>query len=115
MKKGSNMQKKRKINAPREMTVTGFVEEFDSTGEGIGLMIATDEDNYLVNLNKNGKKLYDALDRKVNVTGLVERDREGILHMAVTGFRIIEENPEGLDDLDFDSDDEDFRPPFRID
>jgi hypothetical protein len=115
MTKGGNMQKKRKINAPREMTVTGFVEEFDSTGEGIGLMIATGEDNYLVNLNKNGKKLFDALDRKISVTGRVERDREGILRMTVTEFRIPEENVERFDDLDSDGDDEDFRAPFQVD
>jgi hypothetical protein len=95
------MQKKRKINAPKEMTVTGFVEEFDSVGEGIGLMIATNEDNYLVNLNKNGNKLFDALDQQVKITGLVERDREGIKHITVTRFSVVEARKrQGSLDLD---------------
>jgi hypothetical protein len=91
------MQKKKKDNA-REMTITGMVEEFDSQEDGMGILIAADDgENYVVEPNKNGKKLSSSLDEKVKVTGLVTQDRDGLLYINVSSFKVFE-TPEEYDD-----------------
>ena len=91
------MQKKKK-NIAKEMTITGFVEEFDSIEDGMGILIAADDgENYVVEPNKNGKKLNSSLDEKVKVTGLVTQDRDGLLYITVSSFKVFE-TPEEYDD-----------------
>lgn len=82
------------------MTVVGFVEEFDSIEDGRGILIsATDNDNYIVELDKKGKKLVSFLDEKVKVTGMVTKDRDGLKYIAVSGFKVFE-NPHAYSDRD---------------
>lgn len=96
------MQKKRK-NIEKEMTITGFVEEFDSIDDGMGILISGDDDeNYVVEPNKNGKKLASFLDDKVKVTGLVTRDRDGLKYINVTSFEVFEDTEDYFDNDDDD-------------
>ena len=101
------MQKKRKDIA-KEMTITGYVEEFDSIEDGMGILIAGDDDeNYVVEPNKNGKKLSSYLDERVKVTGLVSKDRDGLKYISVSTFDIFEDTEDyyDRDDDRFDDDD----------
>jgi len=105
------MQKKRK-NIAREMTITGFVEEFDSMEEGVGILISgDDEENYVVELNKNGKKLSSFLDEKVKVTGVVTKDGDGLKYIDISSFDVFEDTEDYYDRDDDDSfyDDKDLK------
>ena len=96
------MQKKRK-NIAREMTITGFVEEFDSVEDGVGILISgDDEENYVVELNKNGKKLSSFLDEKVKVTGVVTKDRDGLKYIDISSFDVFEDTEDYYDRDDDD-------------
>ena len=91
------MEKKRK-NIAKEMTITGFVEEFDSIDDGVGILISGDDDeNYVVEPNKNGKKLASFLDEKVKVTGLVTKDTDGLKYINVSSFDVFEDNEDYYD------------------
>ncbi len=98
------MQRKRK-NIAKEMTIVGFVEEFDSIDDGRGILISADDDeNYVVELDKNGKKLFSFLDEKVKITGMVTEDRDGLKYIAVNRFSVFEiheDYPDQEDDDDF--------------
>ena len=95
------MQKKRK-NIAKEMTITGFVEEFDSIEDGIGILIAADDDvNYVVEPNKIGRKLSSFIDDRVKVTGLVTRDSDGLFYINVARFNVFEDI-EDYDDYEDD-------------
>ena len=107
------MQKKRKDIA-KEMTITGYVEEFNSIEDGVGILIAGDDDeNYVVEPNKNGKKLSSFLDERVKVTGLVTKDRDGLNYINVSSFIVFEDSEDyyDLEDEDDDSfyDDKDLK------
>ena len=99
--RGGMMEKKRK-NIAKEMTVTGYVEEFDSIEDGMGVLISADDDeNYVVEPTKNGKKLASFLDEKVKVTGLVTKDRDGLKYINVSSFDVFED-PEDYYERDED-------------
>ena len=101
------MQKKKKEIA-KEMTITGYVEEFDSIEDGVGILIAVDDDeNYVVEPNKKGKRLSSFLDERVKVTGLVSKDRDGLKYISVSTFDIFEDTEDyyDRDDDRFDDDD----------
>jgi hypothetical protein len=98
------MMQKKKKNTAKEMTITGMVEEFDSQEDGMGILIAADDgENYVVEPNKIGKKLNASLDEKVKVKGLVTQDRDGLLYIAVSSFKVFE-IPEEFDDRYDDED-----------
>jgi hypothetical protein len=109
--RGGMMEKKRK-NIAKEMTITGFVEEFDSIEDGTGILISADDDeNYVVEPNKNGKKLASFLDEKVKVTGLVTKDRDGLKYINVSSFDVFEDSEDYYDRDEDDSfyDDKDLK------
>ena len=100
--------KKMRKSMTKEMKITGIVEEFDSIQDGVGILIAADdEENYVVEPNKNGKKLSSFLDERVKVTGLVSKDRDGLKYISVSTFDIFEDTEDyyDRDDDRFDDDD----------
>jgi len=100
--RGGMMQKKRK-NMAREMTIIGFVEEFDSIEDGMGILISGDDDeNYVVEPNKIGKKLTSFLDEKVKVTGMVTKERDGLKYINVSNFDVFEDTEDYYDHDDDD-------------
>ena len=108
------MMKKMRKNKTIEMRITGIVEAFDSIQDGMGILIAADdEENYVVEPNKNGKKLSSFLDERVKVTGLVTRDRDGLNYINVSSFIVFEDSEDyyDLEDEDDDSfyDDKDLK------
>jgi hypothetical protein len=109
--RGDMMQKKRK-NIAKEMTITGFVEEFDSIDDGMGILISGDDDeNYVVEPTKSGKKLASFLDEKVKVTGLVSKDTDGLKYINVSSFDVFEDTEDYYDRDEDDSfyDDQDLK------
>ena len=99
--RGVMMQRKRK-NVASEVTITGYVEEYDSIEDGMGILISADDDeNYVVELNKMGKKLLSCLDEKVKATGMVSLDRDGLKYITVNSFKVFE-TPDNYYDNDED-------------
>ena len=102
----------KKQKAPKELTLTGFVipEEWDNNDNVIAIAISTEDEDYLVERNKQGEELYDFLDEDVEVTGFVREDKDGTKHISITTYEIlhIDDYDEDNDYGDYDDDYEDF-------
>lgn len=83
------------------MTVVGFVREIEDDDDVLGLEISTDEDDYVVELNKEGKKLFDLVDRDIEATGIVTEDEDGLARITISSFEVLETE----DDYDDEDDD----------
>jgi len=97
----------KKSKPPREETVVGYVvpSEWDSEDNVVSITIATDADDYVVEMNKLGEELFDFLDEDVEVTGTVREDKDGTKRLLVISYEVLED--EEFDDEDFSYDDED--------
>ena len=100
--KGENMKKAK--HTGKEVTIVGVVEEIEDEEGTLGLIISTDDDDYVVELNKQGKRLFHEVEMDVEVTGFVTRNDDETKRITVTGFEVIESDD---DDEDYDDDDDD--------
>ncbi len=95
---------------PTEETLTGFVipDEWDNNDTVIAIAISTEDEDYLVERNKQGEELFDFLDEDVEVTGFVREDKDGTKHISVTTYDILHLDDDEDDDYgDYDGDYED--------
>lgn len=101
--------KKKQTVKEREETIVGYVipSEWDNEDNVISISISTDDDDYLVELNKLGEELFDFLDEDVEVTGIVKDEKDGTKRIKVTSYEVIEDADEEYDDEDFGYDDDD--------
>jgi uncharacterized membrane protein YcgQ (UPF0703/DUF1980 family) len=100
----------KKDKTPKEETIVGYVvpNEWDNEDNVIAISISTDDDDYLVEMNKLGEELFDFLDEDVEVTGMVREDRDGTKRIRVTSYEVLEDVDEEFeDDDDFGYDDDD--------
>lgn len=88
--------------AVKPVTIVGYVRTFGEEDEGIE--ICTDENDYIVEMDKVGKRLHNYIDKDVEVTGTISKDDEGNEVIKVTEFDILETEDEGDDDYDDDRD-----------
>ncbi|MEJ2657037.1 MAG: hypothetical protein P8012_07535 [Desulfobacterales bacterium] len=100
---------KKAKHAGKQITIVGVVEEYEED-EGTGLIIATDDDDYLVEPNKQGKRLSQEVDMDVEVTGFVTKDGDGTQRITVTRYEVLESDDDEDDDEilydDYDEDDD---------
>lgn len=94
----------------KEVTIVGVVEEIEDESDS-GVIIATDDDDYVVEPNKQGKRLSQEVDMDVEVTGIVTKDEEGTKRISVTKFEVLESDDDdeiyyGDDDDELYDDDE---------
>lgn len=89
----------------KEVTIVGVVEAYEDEGDVSGLIIGTDDDDYVVELNKQGKRLFQEVGMDVEVTGFVTRDKDGTKRISVTKFEVFEDDEDDEDDTFFDEDD----------
>lgn len=89
----------------REVTIVGYVSAIDDDD---AIIISTDEDNYLVELDELGEELADRLDSKVEVTGMLKKDKEGMKRIVLSDYRLLDDEEEE-EYYDYDEDDEDER------
>ena len=99
--KGENMKKAK--HTGKEVTIVGVVEEIEDEEGNSVLIISADDDDYEVELNKQGKRLFQEVDMDVEVTGFVTRNDDGAKRITVTGFDVLDD----YDDDDYDDDDDD--------
>ena len=96
---------KKAKNTGKEITIVGAVEEYEEEG-GTGLIIATDDDDYVVELNKQGKRLSQEVDMDVEVTGFVTKNDDGTKRITVTKFETFESDDDDEDEMFYDDDDD---------
>jgi len=104
--------KNKKSEPPKEETIVGYVvpNEWDNEDNVVAISISTDDDDYVVELNKLGEELFDFLDEDVEVTGIIRDDKDGTKRIRVTGYEVledVEDENEEEEDFDYDSEDED--------
>jgi hypothetical protein len=106
--KGDHMKKAK--HTVKEITIVGVVEEYEEE-EDTGLIIATDEDDYVVELNKQGKRLSQEVGMDVEVTGVVTKDDDGTKRITIKKFEVLESDDDDDDDDEtyYDDDDDDTR------
>ena len=104
------MKINKKSEPPKEETITGYVvpNEWDNEDNVVAISISTDDDDYVVELNKLGEELFDFLDEDVEVTGIIRDDKDGTKRIRVTSYEVLEDaEDENEEDEDFDYDNED--------
>jgi hypothetical protein len=102
----------KKSQPPKEVTIVGHVtpSDWDTDDNMIGISVATDAEEYVVELTRTGEELFDFLDETVKVTGIVRSDRDGTQRIRVADYEVLDEMDEdsygGNEDYTHDLDDE---------
>jgi hypothetical protein len=98
----------KKSKPPRDETIVGYVvpSEWDSEDNVVSISITTDDDDYVVEMNKLGEELFDFLDEDVEVTGTVREDKDGTKRIRVISYEVLEDVDDGDEDGDFSYDDD---------
>lgn len=106
------MKKKQPV-MEKEETIVGYIipSEWDKEDNVISISISTDDDDYLVELNKQGEELFDFLDEDIEAIGIVREDKDGTKRIKVTSYEVIEDTDEEYEeeeeeDFGFDDDDD---------
>jgi hypothetical protein len=86
--KGDFMKKQAKLE-----TIIGYVNEMEDD-DVVGLIISTEEDDYVVEMNGRGKRLQDEVGARVEATGAVKREKDGTKIISISDFEILEEESE---------------------
>jgi hypothetical protein len=87
----------KKKGAEKEITISGYVieSEWDDSDDLVAVGIETDDDEeYLIEPDELGEELFDRLDRRVEVTGIVQKDKDGNMRIKVTDYRLLEDDEE---------------------
>ncbi len=91
-----------KGNKPNKTkTIVGYVDMINEDDEDAGIVITTEDDVYLVEMNKAGRRLMDVIGEKVQAIGAIADDDEYDYRISVSKFEIIEYDE---DDEDYDGD-----------
>jgi len=101
----------KKDKTAKEETIVGYVvpSEWDNDDNVVSIAISTEEDDYLVEMNKLSEELFDFLDEDVEVTGLVREDRDGTKRIRITSYEVLEDVDDDFEeeeDYNFDDEDE---------
>jgi len=90
-----------------EVTISGYViaTDWGPDDDVTAVRIETENDEYDVVGDGIGEELYDLLDCEVEVTGVIEEEKDGTKSIAVTSYEIISENTDYFDDRYWYSDD----------
>ena len=116
-------KKESKSNAPREVTIVGYVDEVEAKDGSPAIQITTEDDEcYHVHSDPKGDELFDFLDEEVAVSGVIQKYRLGTPVITVKNYEVIDDCDDYDDDEDeyidreedYDNyDDDDFRPTRR--
>ena len=76
----------KKIKSQEQITIIGFVDPIDEDDDNSGLVISTENEQYIVNLDKTGEKLLNMIDEEVQVTGRLSIAGDGTKSITVISF-----------------------------
>ena len=104
--------KMEKNQPQKEVTIVGYVvpSEWDNDDNVVSISISTDDDDYVVEVNKLGEELFDFLDEDVEVTGIVREDKDGTKRIRVISYEVLEDVEDEYDeddDYSYDNEDDD--------
>jgi hypothetical protein len=93
-------------DSSEEITITGYVtpRDWDWNDVVSAVSIETHDDVYAIEPNSLGEELFSELDSEVEVTGFLEKDRDGTKRITVTSYEVLiepgdrEEENYGYDD-----------------
>jgi hypothetical protein len=93
----------------KEVTLTGFVapSEWDEMENIIEVSISTENDAYVVELDKRGQELLDLLYEDISVTGLLLENKPRKKRIRVIHYQIVETDDGYHGDINFDADRDD--------
>jgi hypothetical protein len=102
------MPKVKKSN-PKEISITGVVEELELDDDDIGLQIVSPARTYRVVMDKQGRKLLDYVDEEVEATGIIAKT-EDATEIKIARFHLVDEDEEEEEEEETwsDGDDDDF-------
>ena len=87
-----------KRNRPEK--IVGYVDPIDGNDHDAGIIISTDDnEEYLVALNKQGRKLLDLIGEKVKAQGAVTQAEDGENRISVTKFEVLDYKEADEEDL----------------
>ena len=70
--------------AKKKITIIGFVDPLDDDDDNSGVMISTDNEEYIVEMDQTGEKLLNMIDEEVQVTGQLSIAEDGTKSIVVT-------------------------------
>ena len=76
----------------REITIKGFItpSEWDSKDNVTEVSITTDDDEYIVELNRVGEELFDYLYDDVEVTGTIRENGKHEKRVEISHYELLE-------------------------
>ena len=90
---------KERRESNEEITLIGFVKEFEDNLKSYRVGIATENGSYLVRMNEEGKNLQYEVGNKVEATGIITRAKDGSRRIGVTGYEVFEMDEDDLEDF----------------
>jgi NurA-like 5'-3' nuclease len=99
--RGAAMKKTLILN--QEETIRGIIKEIDDD-ENSAIAILADGEYYIVEMNKQGKKLLDEIESKVEATGSIKTDPDGTNRITVNYFEVLDAEDDIFDDQDRSND-----------
>ena len=92
------MAKPSKRNRP--VTIVGYIDPIDKNDHKSGIIISTnDNEEYLVDLNKQGRKLLDLIGEEVKIHGYVAQTEGGENRISITKFEVLDYKETSEEDL----------------
>ena len=89
-----------KTTKNRQVTIVGYVDPVDGDDHKSGIIISTnDNEEYLVDLNKQGRKLLGLIGEEVKVHGAVTQTEDGENRISVTKFEVLDFKETSEEDL----------------
>lgn len=97
---------KEKASASKEMTITGYVEEFENEEGKSGVIINDGDYEFVVVMDKQGNKLLDYMDEEIEATGIVSK-KSGVREIKIINFRLLDEYEDDEEFFEDEDDDDD--------
>ena len=90
---------KKETHKNKTATIVGYVDPIDEDDSEAGVVISTDNDEeYLVDPNKQGRRLLNLLGEKIRAQGTVAQTEDGENQISITAFEVLEYQETSEDD-----------------
>ena len=88
---------KTKDSNPKEITITGIVEELALDDDDLALQIVDKAHTYRVVMDRQGRKLLDYVDEEIEATGTITKTRDAS-EIKIAHFHLLDEADEEEED-----------------
>jgi hypothetical protein len=85
----------------KSKTMVGYLAGYALDDDSSGItFISEDDDEYIVMLDRAGRKLLEHVDQEVILTGLIDEDDQGQYYISVRGFDLMDYDNDYVDDVE---------------